>query len=145
MSTKIGTFMKLKLDNKFMVGEMSSSITTAITLIDVSSKKDCRLSVAEAGRMLETGTVSSIATSNAAEAAMNWDSARTIAKAGTPVQVEITQVDCTTGSAVAGAINIRGDVLISNLTLDMPDQEKMTFSCDFQFVTDLTIATNPVA
>lgn len=145
MSTNIGTFMKLKLNDKFMVGEMSSSITTAISLIDVSSKKNCRLSVAEAGRMLETGNVSSIASSDAAEAAMNWDAARALAKAGAPVSVEITQVDCTTGLPVVGAINIQGDVLISNLNLDMPDQEKMTFSCDFQFVTDLTIGANPVA
>lgn len=144
--TKIGTFVKIQVDSLFLIGEMANSITTAISLIDVSSKSDCKYSAAEAGRVVETGSFSSIASSDHDQAAAeNWNQLHAKAIAGEAIPVEITQVDCETGTPEAGAINIRGNVLISNLTLDNPDQATSTFSCDYQFVTELEIEANPVA
>jgi len=138
---KIGTFMQIKVDSKLLVGETSNSVTTACNLIDVSSKASCRASYVEYGRIIETGSVSSIASTDASEAAANWKDIQALIVAGTKPAVVITQYDCE-GVEVVGAVNVAGNVAISNLTWDGPDNEKQTFSFDYQFDGPTTVTTN---
>lgn len=138
---KVGTFMQIKVADTSLVGELSSSITTACNLIDVSSKASCRASYAEYGRVIETGSVSSIASSTHSEAAYNWKEVQAAIVAGTKLAVVITEYDCD-GVEIVGAVNIAGTVLVSNLTWDMPDNEKTTFSFDYQFDGATTVIAN---
>jgi hypothetical protein len=139
----VGTFMQIKVDSKLLVGEMSSSVNTACNLIDTSSKASCRASTVEYGRVIETGSVSSIASADGTEAAENWKDIQAAIVAGTKLAAIITQVDCD-GVDVVGAVNIAGNIAISNLTWDMPDNEKNTFSFDYTF-DDVTVVTVNVA
>ena len=139
---KIGTFMKITLATKELVGETSNSVTTAVNLIDVSSKATCRASAFEYGRVIETGSVSSIASSDGSETAEGWSEIQAAIVAGTKIAVEITQYDCTSGLPVVGAVSIAGTALISNLTWDMPDNEKQTFSADYTFDGATTVSIN---
>ena len=46
------------------------------------------------------------------------------------------------GSEVAGAINIAGTALFSSITLDVPDNDRITFSADLTFDGATTITNN---
>ena len=142
MATKVGTLVKMKIGTIFMVGEMSSSMASVATLIEVSSKASARASNFEYGRIAETLSVSSIGSSNAGIATYNYKNALAAQVAGTKVEVSITEF--TSGAApVSGAIIISGTVLISNVQQDNPDNDKLTFSLDMTFDGASRVETNP--
>ena len=142
MATKVGTLVKMKIGTIFMVGEMSSSMASVATLIEVSSKASARASNFEYGRIAETLSVSSIGSSNAGIATYNYKNALAAQVAGTKVEVSITEF--TSGAApVASAIIISGTVLISNVAQDNPDNDKLTFSLDMTFDGASRVETNP--
>ena len=141
MATKVGTLVKIKIATKELVGELSTSLATAVNIIEVSSKASGRASNFEYGRVAETVSVSSIATTDGSATEENWKDAQAAAVAGTKVAVEITEFD-SGGSEVAGAINIAGTALLSNVTLDIPDNDRLTFSADLSFDGATTITNN---
>jgi len=141
MATKVGTLVKIKIATKFMVGEMTTSMASAVNLIETSSKATNRSSSFEYGRLAETLSVSSIATTDASIGTENWKDAQAAQVAATKVAVVISEYD-SGGSLESGAIHIAGTALISNCALEAPDNEKLTFSLDLTFDGDSTITTN---
>ncbi len=142
MATKVGTLVKLKIGTIFMVGEMSNSMASVAALIEVSSKASGRASNFEYGRIAETLSASSIGSSDAAIATYNFKQALAAQKAGTKVEIAITEY--TSGAApVAGAIIISGTVLIGNVSQENPDNEKLTFSLEMTFDGFSRVETNP--
>ncbi len=141
MGTKVGTLVKIKIATKFMVGETSSNLASVANVIDISSKASNRTTNVEYGRVAETVSVSSIATTDASESAENWKDAQAAQVAGTKVAVTMSEYT-SAGVLVPGAIIITGNAVISNVTLDVPDNEKLTFSMDLAFDGDTTVATN---
>jgi hypothetical protein len=137
----VGTFMQIKVDSKLLVGEMSNAVNTACNLIDTSSKASCRASTVEYGRVIETGSVSSVASMDSTESAENWKEIQAAIVAGTKLAAVITQVDCE-GVDVVDAVNIAGNIAISNLSLDGPDNEKNTFSFDYTFDGPTVVTVN---
>ena len=141
MGTKVGTLVKIKIATKFMVGETSSSLASVANVIDISSKASNRTTNVEYGRLAETISVSSIATTDASESAENWKDAQAAQVAGTKVAATLSEYD-SDGVLVPGAIIISGNAVISNVALDVPDNEKLTFSMDLAFDGDTTVGTN---
>jgi|FLOH01.1.fsa_nt_gi dihydroneopterin aldolase len=142
MATKVGTLVKLKIGSIFMVGEMSSSMASVANLIEVSSKASNRASNFEYGRIAETLSVSSIGSTDAEIATYNFKAALSAQKAGTKIEIAITEYT-TAPLAVSGAIMISGTVLLSNVSFENPDNDKLTFSLDMTFDGDSRIETNP--
>ncbi len=142
MATKVGTFVKIKIATKFMVGELSQSMASVVNLIDISSKASGRASNFEYGRLAETLSVSSIGTTDASESAENWKDAQAAQVAGTKVAVTISEYD-SDGVLVPGAIIISSStVLIGNVSQENPDNEKLTFSLELTFDGEVTVGTN---
>lgn len=141
MATKVGTLVKIKIATKLMVGELSTSLASVANLIDISSKASERVSNFEYGRVAETVSVSSIGTTDASESAENWKDAQAAEVAGTKVAVTISEYD-SDGVLKSGAIIISGTALLSNVMLDVPDNDKITFSCDLTFDGATTVGTN---
>jgi hypothetical protein len=141
MSTKVGTLVKIKIATKLMVGELSTSINSVVNLIDISSKASGRASNFEYGRLAENVSVSSIGTTDSSESAYNWKAAQAAEVAGTKVAVTISEYD-SAGDLESGAWIITGTALISNVSFDGPDNDKLTFSCDLTFDGATTVTTN---
>lgn len=141
MSTKVGTFVKIKIGTALMVGETSVSLSSAVTMIETSSKTSGNASTFEYGRIAETISIASIGTTDSTETAYNFQAARTAAKAGTKVTFEMTEYD-SAGSEVAGAHNIAGTALVQNVTWDNPDNDVTTFSLDLQVDDETTDTVN---
>ncbi len=142
MATKVGTLVKIKIGTIFMVGETSSNIASVVNVIDVSSKASNRTTNVEYGRVAETISVSSIASSDASIGTYNWKAAHAAIVAGEKVEVSLTEFT-SAGVAVASAIMISGTAVISNVALDNPDNEKLTFSMDMAFDGLVRVETNP--
>lgn len=141
MSTKVGTFVQLEIGGTKMVGETSHNLTSAAEMIETSSKASGNESSFEYGRINQTASVSSIASSNASETNYNFKDALEAQVAGTKVTFEMTEYD-SAGDAVVGAISITGTALLSNVSKESPDNDKMTFSLDLQFDGNATVGTN---
>jgi hypothetical protein len=142
MATKVGTLVKMKIGTIFMVGEMSSSMASVAALIEISSKASGRASNFEYGRISETLSVSSIGSTNAGIATYNFKQALAAQKAGTKIEVSITEYT-TAPLPVVSAIMISGTCLIGNVSFDNPDNDKLTFNLDLTFDGDSRIETNP--
>ena len=141
MATKVGTLVKIKIATKFMVGETSSNLASVANVIDISSKASNRTTNVEYGRLAETISVSSIATTDASIGTENWKDAQAALVAGTKVAIIMSEYD-SAGALVPGAIIITGNGVISNVAFDNPDNEKLTFSMDLAFDGDTTVGTN---
>ena len=140
-SNQVGTFVKLKIGTAEMVGESSVSLAMAITMIELSSKADGNTSSFVAGRVAETLSVSSIGDTDGAVTDYNIKEARAAAKLGTSVEFTITEYTAA-GVAVVGATTIVGRALISGVSADYPDNDKITFSLDMQVTGDTTDSVN---
>ncbi len=132
MATSVGTFLKIDIDGKVLVGETSSSKALASTIIDTSSKASCRTTTGEYGRYAETGSFSSIGSTAPVVGFLTYEDLKALVKAGTKPTAFITEYDCD-GVEVVGAYKTTGTILISNLSQDAPDNDKITFSGDYQF------------
>lgn len=141
--SKIGTFVKLKIGDKLMVGESSVSLAMAIEAIETSSKASGYSSTFEYGRINETLSVESIASSDSTETNYNFNAARTAAKAQTKVSFELSEYD-EAGALVNGSHIITGTALITSVTWDAPDNDVQTFSIELQVDGATTDAVNPV-
>lgn len=141
MATKVATCVKITIGANELVGELSTSLSTAVNLIEVSSKASKRSSNFEYGRVADTLSVSSIGTTDGAATEATWKYLHDAAVAATKVAVEITEYD-TGGTAVVGALSITGTALIGNITEDYPDNDRITYSCDLTFDGDITKSVN---
>jgi len=141
-TNKIGTAVLTTIDGNELVGELSTSLATAVNLIEISSKASGRASNFEYGRIADTLSVSSIATTDGSATAESWVILHNAIVAGTKVAVVITEYDAPGGTEVVGAVNIAGSALISNLTEDIPDNDRMTYSCDLTFDGVITKTVN---
>ena len=141
MATKVATLVKIKIATRFMVGELSTSMASVVNLIEISSKASGRASNFEYGRLAETLSVSSIATTDASIGTENWKQSQAAEVAGTKVAVTISEYD-SSAVLVPGAIIISGTALISNVALETPDNDKLTFSLDLTFDGATSVGTN---
>ena len=141
MPTKIGTLVKIKLGTKELIGEVSGNLAAACNVIDVSSKASGNETNVEYGRVSETGSFSSIASTDPVGTEYGYSEAKAAMYAKTKVACEITEYD-SGGSEVAGALKVTGSAVISNVSWDIPDDDRMTFSIDVSFDGKTTDTTN---
>ena len=128
----VGTTVKVQIGAAFLVGEVSASVGLTAGVIDVSSKASGRATNREYGRVAEQFTISSLASSDSALTTQNFQDLRSAAIAGTKLAVVITDFGSGT-SPVSGAEKVAGNALVSDVTWDIPDNDRMTFSATFQF------------
>jgi hypothetical protein len=140
--SKIGTCVKITLETKELVGELSTSLATAVNLIEVSSKASKRESNFEYGRIANTLSVNSIGETDGTVTTETWKDLHDAAVAGTKVAVEITNYAADGTTKVIGDVNIAGTALIGNLTEDYPDNDRITYSCDLTFDGAITKTVN---
>jgi hypothetical protein len=141
MATEIGTLVKVKLGTKFFLGEMTNSISASATAIEISSKANGNESAFEYGRVAETATFSSLASSEPDSTDYGYKQAKAAMYAKTKVAYVLTEYD-SDGAEVSGALKISGTCIITSVTKDAPDNDKMTFSMDVQFDGKTTDTTN---
>jgi hypothetical protein len=144
MATKIGTLVKIKIGTIALVGETSSNLASVVNVIDVSSKASNRTTNVEYGRVAETISVSSIASTDASIGTYNWKAAHAAIVAGEKVEVSLTEYT-SAGVPVVSALMISGTAVISNVALDNPDNEKLTFSMDMAFDGLVRVEANPAS
>ena len=142
MASKIGTFVKIKIGTKLLVGETSLNLASAAEAIETSSKASANESTFEYGRINRTLSVSSIGTSDSTETNYNFTNALQAQIDCTKVAYEVTEFDKSTGLEVVGAHNITGNALITNVSWDSPDNDVQTFSLDLQGDDSITLAVN---
>lgn len=143
MATKVGTFVYIKLGAGAapLVGESSTSFKSAQTMIDISSKIDGLDSRFAAGRINRTISVSSIASSDPAATGYGFEEAVALQETGAELDFLITAFSGA-GNKISGDVYISGKALVSNVTWDAPDNDKMTFSFDLQVTGVQTVSTN---
>jgi len=137
----VGTTVKLKVGSAFLVGEVSASINLTAGIIDVSSKASGRVTNREYGRVAESISLSSLASTDAALTTQNFEDLRAAAIAGTKLAFELTDYGSGGTVAVVGAHKITGNALVSDVTWDVPDNDRMTFSATLQIDGASTTAT----
>lgn len=141
--SNVGTKVLLKLGTVFCVGESSTSFKSAQTMIETSSKQSGNNSTFSAGRINQTMSVSSIASTDPAATSYGLKQALDKQAAGTEEDVLITEYTDETGaSAVSGALKLSAKCLFSNISAEFPDNDKMTFSLDIQITDGTTVGTN---
>jgi hypothetical protein len=143
MATKIGTFVYIKLGAgaASLVGESSTSFKSAQTMIEVSSKASGQNSDFEAGRINRTISVSSLASTDPAATGYGFEDALAAQVTGTKIAFLITAFSGA-GNKISGDSYISGNAHISNVSWDVPDNDKMTFSCDLQVTEGITVDVN---
>jgi len=143
MATKIGTFVYIKLGAgaDSLVGESSTSFKSAQTMIEVSSKASGLNSDFEAGRINRTISVSSIASTDPSATGYGFEAALAAQVTGTKIAFLITSFSGA-GNKISGDTYISGYAHISNVSWEVPDNEKMTFSCDLQVTEAIDIDVN---
>lgn len=119
-----------------MIGETSTSFKSAANMIDISSKQSGLNSQFKSARVTQTISVSSIASTDTATTGYGHEDALAAQVQQVPIDFSITEYE--DGVAVSGSISITGTALLSNVTEDMPDNDKLTFSLDLQ-ITDGSI------
>ena len=124
-----------------LIGETSTSLKSAQTMIETSSKLSGNNSRFKPGRINQTISVSSIASTDTATSEYGHDDALQAQSQALPIDFVLTEYD-SDGDAVSGAINIAGTTLISNVNKDDPDNDKSTFSLDLQINDDISITVN---
>lgn len=124
-----------------MMGETSTSLKSAQIMIETSNKLSLNKAKFKPGRVTRTVSVSSIASTDTATTEYGHEDALAAQAQLVPVDVLITEYD-SVGVAVVGAIYISGTALISNVSEENPDNDKITFSLDLQLSDDVTIDVN---
>lgn len=125
-----------------LIGETSTSLKSAQTMIDVSNKLSLQNSTFKAGRIARTISVTSIASTDTATTGYGYDDALQCQAQKVPVDFTLTEYDAM-GVPVVGAILIYGTTLISNVSDEIPDNDKLTFSLDLQIDNSMIVDINP--
>jgi hypothetical protein len=117
-------------------------MASSVNVINVSSKASKRATNVEYGRIEETLSVSSIGTTDGSATTATWDTLHDAIVAGTKPAIEITEYDADGTTKTTGAVNIAGSAVISNLTQDLPDDDRITYSVDMTFDGAVTKTVN---
>ena len=143
MATNIGTRVMLKLGSLIMVGESSVSFASAQTMIETSNKTSGNDASFAAGRISRTISVSSVASTDPATTSYSYKAALEAQETGTAIAFILTEYTTAAGTTpTTGATKLSGNALISNVSIEFPDNDKATFSLDLQVTGEVTIATN---
>jgi predicted secreted protein len=141
--TSVGTTVLLKLNSKLVVGETSTSFKSAQTMIELSNKLSGVDSDFAAGRINRTISVSGLASTDPQTTTYTFKAALEAQAGLAAVPFIMTEyTDKTGGTATSGVSKISGNCLISNVSWDAPDNDKMTFSLDLQVTGAVTVGTN---
>jgi hypothetical protein len=133
------TFIQLFIDDDKLIGEVSSSISTSMDVIDVSSKADVRAREILPGRIAESISFESLADdTNSSD--YGYAAAYGAMVAGTSVAFVIKRVDAA-GVQINGSQQIAGDGYITSLTMDNPDNDRSTMSGTLEIDDDIEITT----
>lgn len=124
-----------------LMGETSTSLKSAQTMIETSNKLSQQSASFKAGRVTRTVSVSSLASTDTATTEYGHEDALAVQEQQVPVDFSITEYD-SAGVLVSGAIIISGTALLSNVSLENPDNDKTTFSLDLQITDDNLIGIN---
>lgn len=124
-----------------LIGETATSLKSAQTMIETSSKLSGNNSTFKAGRIVRTISVSSIASTDTATTEYGHYDALQMQDQELPIDFVLTEYD-DAGDVVPGALNIAGSTLMSNVTEDTPDNDKLTFALDLQINDDIDITVN---
>lgn len=141
-SNLAGTVAHVNANNGILncIGETSTSLKSAQTMIETSSKASGINSRFKGGRVTQTMSVSSIASTDTATTAYGHEDALQAQVQQVPVDFSVTEYS--DGVAESGAIIISGSTLLSNVALENPDNDKTTFSLDLQISDGLNIDVN---
>jgi hypothetical protein len=124
-----------------LIGELSTSLKSAATMIEISSKLTGNQSKFKPGRINQSLSVSSIASTDTGTSEYGYDDALQAQDQQVPIVFVVTEYD-SEGDPVADAINIAGTTLISNVSIDEPDNDKSTFSLNLQINDDISVTVN---
>jgi hypothetical protein len=141
--TNIGTLVLLKIGTILVVGESSTSFKSAQNMIELSNKTSGNDAAFASGRITRTMSVSSLASTDPSASTYGYKAALDAQEAGTEIAFTLTEYTTAVGTTPAtGAIKLSGNCLISNVSVEFPDNDKMTFSLDLQVTGHVTTATN---
>ncbi len=121
----------------FMIGETSSSFKSAQTMVEISNKLSPLYAKFKGARINQTANVTSLASTDTATTEYGHEIALACQNQNVPVDFLITEYDAN-GAVVSGALNISGTTCLSNVSEDIADNSKLTFTLDLQ-ITDATI------
>jgi hypothetical protein len=124
-----------------LMGETSTSLKSAQTMIETSNKLSQQTASFKAGRITRSISVSSLASTDTATTEYGHEDALAAQAQLVAVDFSITEYD-SAGALVSGAIIISGTTLLSNVSLENPDNDKTTFSLDLQITDENTIGIN---
>lgn len=111
------TLIKITIGGAELVGELSNAVDVSGDIIDVSSKKSGRVRKILGGKVVKTVNFESLADDLSSD--YGWSDAQAAAKDGTNIAWVI----------ISGAVTIdSGNGFLSGLTLDLPDNDRSTFS-----------------
>jgi hypothetical protein len=141
--TNVGTLVFIKLATTMLVGESSASFKSAQTMIEVSNKQLGNVASFKAGRITQTISVSSLAGTDPAATNYGVKQALDAQASLATVAFIITEYTALNGTTPAtGAIKLTGVCLLSNISVEYPDNDKITMSLDLQITEGTTVATN---
>ena len=136
------TFIKLKIDDDFLIGELSSSISSSVDVIDVSSKASGRVREILPGRVSENISFESLADdTNLTD--YGYSKAYAAMEAGTKIKFELIRVD-ELNNQVDSSQQTTGSGYITALTLDNPDNDRSTMSGTIEVDDEIDIDTYTV-
>jgi len=141
--TNVGTLVMLKLGTILVVGESSTSFKSAQNMIEVSNKGLGNVASFKAGRITQTMSVSSLASTDPSASTYGYKAALDAQATLAVVAFTLTEYGAANGTTPAtGAIKLSGNCLISNVSVEFPDNDKLTFSLDLQITDGTTVGTN---
>lgn len=143
MATEKGTLVLFNVDSGLLVGQNSMSYQKTSAMIETSSKTSGNHATFVAGRITSTMSAGGIASTAKEATEKGYWELNAAQEAGTAISVSFTEYSDETGATpVAGAEIVTVQALISNLSWDAPDNDKITFSCDLQVTGAPTQTTN---
>lgn len=133
MATKVGTRVLIKVAGELLVGQTSISSSLSATMIEVSNKLSGKHSQFEYGRINETLSVEAIGSSTKELVEKGYNELRAAMLSHTKVELIFTEFSDETGvTKVTGAEKYTYQALVSGLDSTFPDNDKITFTANFQ-------------
>lgn len=141
--TNLGTLVIMKIGTVTMVGESSTSFKSAQNMIEVSNKLSGVNAAFKPGRITQTMSVNSMASTDPAGTTYGIKQALDAQVLGTEIVVTITEYTTQAATtALTGALKLTANCLLSNISWDNPDNDKQTMALDLQVTGGTVITTN---
>jgi hypothetical protein len=126
--------------NITIIGETSTSFKSAQNIIETSSKSSGNDAEFKSGRITRTMSVSSLASTDPTSTGYGFDLALAVQEQQSAISFLLTEY--ASGTPVTGAIKLSGSAFVSNVSWEVPDNDKMTFSLDLQVSGEVAVETN---